>query len=156
MDIYAKYSVGITFFPGEIFMISLIMKLVFLAIFLVSAIGKIISFDDTLIHMAGITKISLPVLYRFLWLIIILELIIPVLVLMNGAQSRIIFGAILFLLISFLIVNVLFSINGVENCGCFGTGIQSNPKSGILKTIILIVMLVFLQKTGREKNYGLS
>lgn len=137
-------------------MISLIMKLVFLAIFLVSAIGKIISFNDTLIHMAEITRISLPVLYRFLWLIILLELIIPILVLMNGAQSRIIFGAILFLLVSFLIVNVLFSINGVENCGCFGTGIQSSPPTGILKTILLIVILGFLRKIGKEKNYGLS
>jgi len=124
-------------------------KYVFIAIFLGSAIGKMVGFDDTLIYFAGLTKISFPIITFSLWILIIIELIISVLVLMYGLQLKTIYISIQFLLVTFLFTNILFLILGVENCGCFGADIQSHPGFGILKTIFLIIIVYYL----REKRF---
>ena len=143
-------------FHGKIPMISYFMKTVFLAIFLLSAFGKIYHYNDTLVYFAGITKISVPVVSRLLWILILLEVVIPVLIWVNGSHSFFIFGSTLFLLITFLIMNILFFVYDVENCGCFGTGIESSPISGIIKTILLIMILSYLRIIRPNKEYNLS
>lgn len=147
---------GGVFFHGKIPMISFFMKTVFLVIFLLSAFGKIYHYNDTLVYFAGITKISLPVLSPLLWILILLEVVIPVLIWINGSHSNFIFGSALFLLITFLIMNILFLVYNVESCGCFGTGIVSSPISGIIKTILLIVILSYLRIVRPNKDYSLS
>jgi hypothetical protein len=136
---------GSTLFIGENSVIYNMLKYLFITMFLVSGVTKILSFNDTLIYFAGITKISLPNLTLLLWILIIVELFIPVLVWMNGLQVKMIFLSILTLLVTFLITNLLFIIQGVENCGCFGAGIQSYPVVGIIKTGILILIVYFLR-----------
>ena len=137
-------------------MISFIMKTVFLAVFLLSAIGKIYHYNDTLVYFALITKISLPVLARLLWILILLEVVIPILIWVNGSHSSFIFKSTFFLLITFLITNILFLVYDVENCGCFGTGIESSPISGIIKTILLILILSYLRIIRPNKGYNMS
>jgi hypothetical protein len=136
-------------------MITFLMKTVFIAIFFISAFSKIYDFNLTLIYFADITKLSIPVLSKLLWMLIFLELVIPILVLMNGGHSGLIFSSIMSLLIIFLITNVLFLFHNVDNCGCFGTGIQSTPTSGIIKIILLMIILCYLRNARRSK-YSIS
>ena len=117
-----------------------------ITIFLGSAIGKLVRFDDTLIYFVGLTKISFPLLTALLWILISLELLISILVLMNGLHSKTIYISTQFLLITFLLINILFFFTGVENCACFGAGIQSHPVLGILKTILLMMMVYYLRE----------
>ncbi len=131
---------GCTFFPGEDLVIYIILKYLFIAIFLVSGLSKYLSFEDTLIYFASLIKISFPLLSLLLWILILSELLIPVLVWINGFQSKTIFRLILILLVSFLITNIVFLFLGLENCGCFGVEIQSHPVLGIAKTVILIMI----------------
>jgi len=121
-------------------------KFLFAVIFLGSAIGKIVEFDHSLIHFAGMTRISFPLLTSFLRILILIELIIPLLVWMNGFRSKIIYISIQSLLVIFLILNILFFFIGVENCGCFGVSVQSHPKVGILKIIFLLMIVNYLRK----------
>jgi len=136
---------GGTFFPGEDPVIYFMLKYLFIAIFLVSGLSKYLSFEDTLIYFASLTMISFPLLSFLLWILILSELLIPALVWINGFQSRTVFRLILILLVSFLITNIVFLFLGLENCGCFGVGIQSHPVLGIAKTVILIMIWVFLR-----------
>ncbi len=136
-------------------MIIFLMKTVFVAIFFISAFSKMYDFDLTLIYFADITKLPIPVLSKLLWMLIFLELIIPLLVWFNGAHSGLIFGSILTLLFIFLMTNVLFLLENVDNCGCFGTRIQSTPTSGIIKIILLILILSYL-RNGRGNKYSMS
>jgi len=136
-------------------MITFLMKTVFVAIFFISAFSKIYDFNLTLIYFVGITQLPVPVLSKLLWMLILLELIVPLLVWFNGAHSGLIFGSIFALLFIFLITNVLFLVHNVDNCGCFGTGIQSTPISGIIKIILLIIILSYL-RSGRRNKYSMS
>jgi len=65
---------------------------------------------------------------------------------MDGLRSKTIYISIQFLLVTFLIINILFFLVGVENCGCFGVGVQSHPTVGILKTIFLLMIVNYLRK----------
>jgi hypothetical protein len=127
-------------------MISYMLKLLFVLIFLVSAVSKMLSFNDTLVYFAGSLKISLPILSILLSILIIFELVIPVIVWIKGYHSKMVFGSILFLLFTFLIANSLFFVQGLENCGCYGTSIKSSPIVGIIKTVILMIILTYLRK----------
>jgi hypothetical protein len=115
-------------------------------IFLVSAVSKMLSFNETLIHFAGILKVSHPILSIFLSILIIIELVVSVIVWIEGYNSKIVSGSIQFLLFTFLITNILFFVHGLENCGCFGTSIKSYPITGIIKTIVLLIILGYLRK----------
>jgi len=137
---------GCTFFPGEDPVIYFLLKYLFIAIFLVSGLSKYLSFEDTLIYFASLTMISFPLLSFLLWILILSELLISALVWINGFQSKTVFRLILILLVSFLITNIVFLFLGVENCGCFGVGIQSHPVLGIAKTVILIMIWGFLRR----------
>jgi len=137
---------GHTFFTGENPVIHYMLKYLLMIIFLVSGISKILNFTETLIYFAGITNISYTALTLFLILLIIVELSVSFFVWMDGFQSNTAYIFIQTLLLIFLITNFLFSIQGVENCGCFGAGIQSNPAVGILKTGVMILIVVYLRK----------
>ena len=79
-----------------------------IAIFLSSAISKIADFDETLLHFAGMSRISFPLIMSFLLILIFLELIILVLVLMNSLLLKAIYMSIQFLSVTFLMTNILF------------------------------------------------
>jgi hypothetical protein len=127
-------------------MMTYFLKYLLIMIFLGSAISKIVGFYNTLIYFAGISNISFPFLTSFILIIIILELLIPVLIWINNLKSKIIYISIQFLLVIFLITNILLFFMGVENCGCFGAGIQSHPSLGIPKTFFLIMIVYYLRE----------
>ena len=146
MDIFAGCPMGDTFYlRGNPVMVTFFRYLIIM-IFFGSAIGKIMGFDDTLLYFAGLTKISFPVLTILLWTLIILELLTSFLVWKNGIQVRIIFISVQLFLITFLLTNIAFLVLGVDNCACFGAGIQSHPFVGILKTIVLMMIVYFLRE----------
>lgn len=127
-------------------MISFVLKFIVVTIFLLSGVSKILSFNGTLIYLVGIFRVSPQILTILLWILIVIELVVPVIILMDGYQSIFVFRSIQFLLITFLITNILFLVYGLENCGCFGTRIQSYPINGIVKTVILLIILSYLRK----------
>lgn len=136
---------GGAFFSGEIPVMFIILKFVFVMMFLVSAVSKILSFNQTLVYLAGIIMISLPILTILLWILITIELVVSAVVWIEGYQSKMIFGSIQFLLFAFLITNILFFLYGIENCGCFGADTQSYPIVGVLKTMLLMIILSYLR-----------
>ena len=139
-------------------MIFYLLKYIFISIFLVSGIGKFLSFNETLVYFAGITKISIPQLTVLLWILIMSELFISALVWLNGFRSKIFFYLIFILLVSFFIINGVFLLLGVNNCGCFGAGFQSHPVIGIIKTVVLLVILFVLRENllfQKKSNIGL-
>lgn len=129
-------------------MIFYMMKLLFVMIFLVSAISKILDFNNTLIYFSGVLKISLPVMYAGLWFLIMIELLVPVVVWMEKFKKPINFVSLQLLLLTFLIINIHFMVKGLDNCSCFGASIKSYPVFSMLKIIILMIILKFL------KDYG--
>lgn len=121
-------------------------KYIFIVIFLVSAVSKLMSFDETRIYFVAITKISYPAITSLLWILVFAELLFSVLVWMNGLQLRSIYVLVQFLLGTFLFTNILFFFMGVENCACFGTAIQSHPAIGTIKTIFLMTIVYYLRE----------
>jgi hypothetical protein len=126
-------------------MIAALSKYIFITIFIGSAISKIVGFDDTLIYFVGLTNLPFQLLASLLWILIILEILIPVLVLMNGLRFKTLYLSIQLLLITFLIINILFFFVGAETCACFGANIKSYPSLGILKALFLIMIVYYMQ-----------
>jgi len=146
MDFFIGYTMGTSFFSGEFPVIAAFYKYLFIMIFLGSAIGKIVTFNGTLAYFAPLTSLSIPELASLLWILIILEFLIPVMVLMNGLKSKTIFLLIQLLLVTFFITNILFFFLGAETCACFGESIQTHPTLGILKTLFLIMIVNYIRK----------
>jgi len=131
-------------FPGVFTMMIYFSNYLLVVTFLSSAFGKIAGFDDTLFYFVRIMKISFALLSSLLVILIIIEFLIPVLVCTNNLQSMVIYILIQILLIAFLITKILFFIQGIDNCGCFGSSFKSHPIIGVIKTVVLIMIGYYL------------
>ena len=135
---------------GENPVISTILKYLCSLIFLVSAIGKVISFEETHSYFAGILKISPTSLTLLLMVLVIGELFISLIILRDGLRAKGMFILVQTILILFLISNILFAMQDIENCGCFGVLVKNSPSVGILKTVFLLFVVNYLRRGHRS------
>lgn len=143
---------GPAFFTGENSVIYKTIKYLFGGIFLVSGITKIFSYQETVLYFAGLLNVSTTILGLLLTILILLEVTISVLAWWDMINVKIIFILVEAVLIMFLVMNLLFLFQGIENCGCFGAVIQNSPLASLLKTVILILAGIYLHKNRSSQN----
>ena len=127
-------------------MIKFLLKNVLVIIFVISAGSKWYDFSNTSQYLELISGLPLAIIKVFLAGLILAELVISVLVLLDGYRSFVIYFAIIIILIFFMYLNILFQINGIENCGCFGTILAMPPTINLAKNIILVLIFHHMRK----------
>ena len=122
-----------------------ILKNIFNSVILISAATKSYDFQNVIILMNTTYNISYYVANILLGSFITVEIVVCILVWNGSYQISLVYHTILFLLITFISVNVLFVISGIDNCGCYGTIISVSPVISLIKCILLLVILIYLR-----------
>jgi MFS superfamily sulfate permease-like transporter len=127
-------------------MIKFLLKGFLTMIFVISAGSKLYDFSNTSQYFELISGLPLAMITVYLAGLILVELVISVLVLLDGYRSFVIYFAIIAILIFFMIINILFYFSGIENCGCFGTTVATPPIFNLVKSIILLLIIRHIRK----------
>jgi hypothetical protein len=135
----------IFFYNGHT-MIKFLLKSVLMMIFVISAGSKLYDFGNTSQYFKLISGFPLAIITVFLTGLILVELVIGVVVLLDGYRSLVIYYSIIIILILFMIINILFYFNGVENCGCFGTTIATPPIFSLFKSTLLVLIICHIRR----------
>lgn len=130
-------------------------------LFILSAVSKLLpieAFDLTLVNQ-GITNWTIaPYLSRF---IISIELFLGISFFVNSLVKKISIPFSFLLLIVFCIhLTYLIAVgSGGKNCGCFGELIPMSSVEALIKNIVLIFLIIWLNKKFKldeKPNYSLS
>ena len=126
------------------------LKYILIFTFLISALLKIIDLTNSALLFSNILDLTYENAKASLLVLILVELFISVALFKNWYYQKAIFFVCLFVFSLFVILNTTFYIQGVENCGCMGTIIISNPLLSLFKSIIVLVMFVFISFGWRQ------
>lgn len=140
--------------------VSLVLKIIISALFIVSAIAKmypspyfaISTFEVKQLYPLGFSEAIAPWFSRIL---IGIELALGILILQNNYLKKIIIPATIALLTVFVchLSYVTFANGGsTGNCGCFGELLPMTPIEAIIKNVIAIGLLVGLYFLSTEKS----
>jgi hypothetical protein len=119
------------------------------AVFLLSALAKAVTFHGTL-DFLSVLYLPISWLRYFLIVLIASEIAIAYLVAADFLKVREVFLGMSIFLILLVIVNVVLALDGIEDCGCFGTTISIPPSLSIVKNFILLSLIYFLRRESYE------
>ncbi len=128
-----------------------IIRLLFVLVFLFSAITKLVDFSNTIYFINGFIGLGYSITKYSLLLLIIFEIMIALLFVTDYWKKKIIFNVTLLLMIGFVCINVFMMLKGFSNCGCFGTVIESNPIISLIKNLFLVIGLLVLKYSYKLK-----
>ena len=119
-------------------------------VFLLSGLGKIGSIID---FQYLIVEYGLNSLNVFAPFIVILEILIGTLLIFNMYSKYVSIGAIILLCFFTLTFTYANTINGINECGCFGNlPIASTPKIVYARNFVLCILLVLAMIYGNTKS----
>jgi len=127
-----------------------IFRYVLILTFLVSAVLKIIDFHNTVIMMSDIFNLGFRNTKWIISFLIILEIFISAAIFKNWQENKIIYAGIVCTLCIFFILNIIFMMKGIINCGCMGTLIVSSPQFSSAKNVMLLFIFIFISKPGKQ------
>ncbi len=122
------------------------------AIFLISALLKLVDYNSTAELFASILGLDDTLAKISLSMLIIAELIIAYLFIEGYINYKFIFLSVVSLITVFIVVNLFFLFEGYSNCGCFGKTVSSSPLLSIIKNIILLLGLYYLKRVKTNMN----
>lgn len=128
-----------------------IIRLLFVLVFLFSAITKLLDFNNTIYLINGFLGLGYSITKYALLLLIVLEIVIALVFITDYWKKKIILIPTLLLLIGFISLNVFMMLKCFSNCGCFGTVIESNPLISLIKNLFLFVFLISVKNTYKLK-----
>ncbi len=117
-----------------------VLKILVSGTFMASALAKGADFTDTMRYVSALFHIDGAVARIGLSTIIGIEAGIAVMVLYRSANVFV-FRSAVALLILFAVVNVALMMDGVANCGCMGTRIESAPAASLVKNMFLLAAM---------------
>lgn len=129
-----------------------IIKYILGVVFLLSAFLKLIDFNATVELFTNILGFGIWLLRIFLALLILVELIIAYLIIEDYLKYKFVFLVIGGMIAAFILVNFSFWIKGYNNCGCFGSLVNSTPLLSMIKNAILLYGLFYLWKNGATND----
>jgi len=119
-------------------------------VFAFSAIMKLVDFQATLIYFIEIINLPVVLIKIGLSSLIISEIVIAYGLAFSSGFKILWFNAAVSMLFAFILINIYFKLQGVSNCGCFGTVVRLEPVPTILKNIVLIGLLIIMRKYDNE------
>jgi len=126
-------------------LIKTILKYFLVAVFLLSAITKLLDYNATVELFENLLGLSIIHAKIILSVLILIELVIAYLIIADYLQIKIVYLLICGLITVFLFASILFAVKGYTNCGCFGADIISSPKLSIVKNILLLLTVLYLR-----------
>lgn len=126
-------------------MITTILKLFFIGVLLISAMAKWTDFRNVAIFIHVTYQLPITVSTILLLLLILFEIVISILVWREDYSNPVIYYALLFVFILFIIINVFLNMSDIANCGCFGTTFNVHPKISLIKCVFLVIILRYLK-----------
>lgn len=114
--------------------------------FLLSAVMKLVDFQNSVLFFSDVFNLTFGWSKFGLFLIILLELVFAAAMMQKKFKIQLVYSAMIVALVLFSGVSLVFFGLGLENCGCFGTIVQTDPILTIGKNILLIGLVLFLKK----------
>ena len=126
------------------------LKYIMIFIFLISALLKIMDFENTVLLFTDILDLPHKDAKTGLIVIIVIELLISLVILKSWCHKKSIYYACLIVFCSFIILNISLLSHGVQNCGCMGTLIISDPLFSLIKSTLMLVLFVFISSESKQ------
>ena len=126
-----------------------ILRILIGILFLISSILKLTDIDDTIIYLRSITSFSAILIKIGLYVLIVLEAVTASAIFVYDFSNKILIDWVIILLSCFLIVSLIFLVNGNANCACLGVRISSSPIISIIKNILLLFTVIILKHKNR-------
>jgi uncharacterized membrane protein YphA (DoxX/SURF4 family) len=142
---------GVLFQQG-ITMIRKTIEIIIGTIFIASAFAKLYDFSNTIQFIISIFGLSYDLVKVSLILLSLLEFGIGISFLINIWNQSTIIYSIIILLGFFILINIYFLCEGLTNCGCFGTQIESSPLVSLIKNLVITSYLLY----SRYSNHRLK
>ena len=130
-----------------------ILKYCLCIVFILSAVSKLIDFNNTMNLYLSITGLSYETIKAGLVIIIMMELFFAFLILFGFVKKKQVYFSLVIMIAAFTAVNILFLLLGIDNCGCFGTLFKIGPLESIGKNIFLIILLFLLRLNMLKEEY---
>lgn len=130
-----------------------VFKYIMILIFLISAIFKLMDYQNTAILISDLLGLTVIMSKMGLSLTIVIELFLLIAILKDWQKKKTVYGFGLFVFCSFIILNVTFIKNNVENCGCMGTLIANDPFFSLIKSVIMLILFVYISSNKEEVQY---
>ena len=127
-----------------------ILKYMLIFIFLLSALLKTIDFSNTTFLFNKILNLTYEYTKVSLMVLITIELFISAILFKGWYYHNVIYFFCLIVFNLFVIINLSFIIRGVEDCGCMGTFFISDPLFSLIKSIIILVIFVFISSNQKQ------
>jgi len=121
-----------------------ILKTALIIIFLGSAMMKLVDFENTALLFSDNLKLPFAMAKLVLSLSIIVELFLSFALLKDWQKQKSVYFFALFVFMFFIILNLTFINDKIENCGCMGAFITNNPVFSIIKSSIMLILFVFV------------
>ena len=121
------------------------LRVLFIGIFLFSAVVKTMDFEKTTLLLSSITKFKIAETRILLSTLILLELCIAGFSFFKADRKKYVYWMIMGILNFFLGFSVVMWIWGESNCGCMGTVFVTTPLVSIIKNLILIILLYLMR-----------
>ena len=129
-------------------------KYILIVAFLISAVFKLADFENTILLITKIMALSYSGAKAGLIILIIVELFISLVFFREWYAHKIFFHFIMSVFVFFIIINITFINNGVENCGCLGASVTSSPWIGLLKNIVMASLFAFITVKKKKNHNG--
>jgi len=119
-------------------------------IFITSACAKLYDFSNTVQFIISISGLSHNFVKVSLIFLSLLEFGIGISFIINIWNRSTIFYPSIILLSFFILLNIHFLCDGLTNCGCFGTQIESSPLVSLIKNLVIITYLLYARYSNRK------
>lgn len=117
------------------------------SVFIFSALTKVFDYENTALLIREICFLSVSIINRLLFSLIIIELILAIWLLWVPFLRRYLYPFLIVLLMLFTIFSGYLMVAGFENCACFGTRIVSHPLLTIVKNLVMAAFLIVNTKS---------
>ena len=112
------------------------------AIFIISALLKLLDFQNTANFISGFSGIGYSTVKPSLILLSSIEMLIGLLFIAKLWENNPAYFGILSLTVFFIIISLFMAFKGYSNCGCFGTQIESYPVISLIKNFLIAAFMI--------------
>ena len=131
---------------------TLLLRVLLAALFLVSAVAKLIAIDDFELYIYSYGILSLNISYLAARLCIAVELLLALFIALGWWRRWVNLAAFVILIFFSLFLGYAAIIGRTDSCQCMGRLADLNPAQSLLKNAVLIVVVLVYHRLSRGSN----
>jgi len=130
------------------------LKYVVSAVFAVSAVMKLIDFDNTAIYFKELLDVGFKSAESIVFVSIFVELLIAFALPFKWKGEDFVLKMVVMVLALFLGLSGAMAFAGTNNCGCFGTIWVTHPVTTVIKNGVMLIMIIAAGYRPKEKGHA--